>query len=76
MIRVSSLTSDIGERTLISLGSLSIMQTPPSDTTSTPSKPLRSLEARPQIEYEITDAGEADFQDPEFMRDHSQTGSI
>ncbi|MCJ1286213.1 hypothetical protein MMC26_005558 [Xylographa opegraphella] len=47
-------------------GSLSIMQTPPSDTASTPSKPLPSLAARPQIEYEITDEDEVDVEVPSF----------
>ncbi|MCJ1396142.1 hypothetical protein MMC18_009031 [Xylographa bjoerkii] len=52
-------------------GSLSIMQTPPSDTASTPSKPLPSLEARPQIEYEITDEGEVNVEHPELARGSS-----
>ncbi|MCJ1414518.1 hypothetical protein MMC32_000845 [Xylographa parallela] len=53
-------------------GSLNIIQTPPSDTASTPSKPLSSLEARPQIEYEITDEGEVDVEDPVLARGHTQ----
>ncbi|MCJ1432540.1 hypothetical protein MMC27_001897 [Xylographa pallens] len=52
-------------------GSLNIIQTPPSDTASTPSKPLPSLEARPQIEYEITDEGEVDVEDPVMARGSS-----
>ena len=58
---------------LISLGSLNIMQTPPSDTASTPSKPSPSLQARPQIEYEIVVEGEVDVGDPALARAHNKT---
>ncbi|MCJ1398700.1 hypothetical protein MMC11_001901 [Xylographa trunciseda] len=52
-------------------GSLNIMQTPPSDTASTPSKLLPSLKAPPQIEYEITDEGEVVVEDLELAKGSS-----